>query len=160
MSFAQLIPCFHWLIQKIIGSSGENMLRKWPLKKITEDSRPCGSFFTQVDHLFLATSFSKPVINPADSFTLKISEQLDHWLKSYCQKVNFLLTKSKLFGHNFWTSGQIEPKFEYGKISRIVDLFAKAVCRSKVVNLGEKWLTWAMIYCSLNPEAKLQKNTV
>ena len=27
-------------------------------------------------------------------------------------------------------------------------LFAKAVCRNKVVNLGEKWLTWAIISCS------------
>ena len=26
-------------------------------------------------------------------------------------------------------------------------MFAKAVCRNKVVNLGEKWLTWAIIYC-------------
>ena len=28
-----------------------------------ENSRPSGSFFTQVDHLFLANSFSKQVIN-------------------------------------------------------------------------------------------------
>jgi len=28
-------------------------------------------------------------------------------------------------------------------------LFAKAVFRNKVVNLGEKWLTWAIIYCNL-----------
>ena len=43
--------------------------------------------------------------------------------------------------------------FEYGKICRIDGLFAKAVCKNKVVNLGEKWLTWVTltIYCiSLN----------
>jgi len=32
--------------------------------KSTEDSCPSGSFFTQVDHLFLANSFSKQVIKP------------------------------------------------------------------------------------------------
>ena len=37
--------------------------------------------------------------------------------------------------------------FEYGKIFRIDDLFAKAVCRSKMVNLGEKWLTLSMVIC-------------
>ena len=54
----------------------------------TEDSRPSGSFFTQVDHLFLANSFSKQVINPADFVTLKISDPSDHWFKSYGQKVD------------------------------------------------------------------------
>ena len=44
---------------------------------------------------------------------------------------------------------RLNPNFEYGKICRIDDLFAKAVCRSKVVNLGEKWLTWAIISCIL-----------
>ena len=43
----------------------------------TKDSRPIGSFFTQVDHLFLANSFIKQAINPADFFTLKISEPSD-----------------------------------------------------------------------------------
>ena len=62
--------------------------------KYTVGSRPSGSFFTQVDHLFSANSFSKQVINLADFFTLKISEPSDHWLKSYGQKVNFQSTKS------------------------------------------------------------------
>ena len=35
------------------------------------------------------------------------------------------------------------------KICRIGGLFAKAVCRNKMVNLGEKWLTWAGMFCNL-----------
>ena len=37
----------------------------------TEDSRPRGSFFTQVDHLFLANCSSKQAINLAHLSTLK-----------------------------------------------------------------------------------------
>ena len=55
----------------------------------TDESRPSGSFFTQVDHLFSANSFRNKVIHSADFFTLKISEPSDHCLKSYGQKVNF-----------------------------------------------------------------------
>ena len=39
--------------------------------------------------------------------------------------------------------------FEYGKICRIGGLFAKAVCRNEVVNLGEKWFSWVKIFCIL-----------
>ena len=37
----------------------------------TEDSRSSGSFFTQVDHLFLANCFNKQAINLTDLSTLK-----------------------------------------------------------------------------------------
>ena len=46
-------------------------------KKITEDSRSSGSFFTQVDHLFSTNCFSKPAMNFTDFSTLKILTQSD-----------------------------------------------------------------------------------
>ena len=58
-------------------------------KSSTGHSRPSGSFFTQVDHLFSPNCFSKQAMNRADFFTLKIWTQSDHWLKSYGQKVYF-----------------------------------------------------------------------
>ena len=56
------------------------------------------------------------------------------------QKVNFLAI-------TFQSVNRLISNFEYGKIWRIHGLFAKAVCWNKVVILGEKWLTWAIIYC-------------
>ena len=33
-------------------------------------------------------------------------------------------------------------------------MFAKAVCRNKVVNLGEKWFSWVKIFCILRKGAR------
>ena len=60
---------------------------------ITEHSRPSGSFFTEVDHLFSTNGLSKQAMNHADFFTLKIWTQSDNFLKSYGLKVNFTLIK-------------------------------------------------------------------
>ena len=48
------------------------------------------------------------------------------------QKVNFLAI-------TFQSVNRLSSNFEYGKIRGIGGLFAKAVCKNKVVNLGEKW---------------------
>ena len=69
------------------------------------------NILTQVNHLIFKNCFSKLATNLLDFSILKIWAQSVDWLKSSGQKVNFLLAKSKLFGNNFWTSGQIEPKF-------------------------------------------------
>ena len=37
---------------------------------------------------------------------------------------------------------RLSQNLENRKICRIDGLFAKAVCKTKVVNLGGKWLTW------------------
>ena len=58
-----------------------------------------------------------------------------------------MLTKSHL-AITFDPVVRLNPNFEYGKICRIDDLFAKAVCGSKVVNLGEKWLCWVRMFCT------------
>ena len=65
----------------------------------------------QEDHPLSKYYFRKQALSRADFFTLKIWTQSDHWLKSYGQKVNFLLTKSEVYGHNFWASGQMILKF-------------------------------------------------
>ena len=57
----------------------------------------------------------------ADFSTLKIWYQSDRWLKRYGQKVQ--IWPKKLFGHNFWASGPIDPKFWVWKnlqVSRLV----------------------------------------
>ena len=51
----------------------------------------------------------KQATNHADFSTLQIGDQSVHWLKSYDQKVQ--LCPKPLFGHNFITSGPIDPKF-------------------------------------------------
>ena len=56
------------------------------------------------------------------------------------QKVNFLAI-------TFQPVDRLISNFEYGKIYSISGLFAKAVCRNKVVNLSEKLLIWAIISC-------------
>ena len=70
------------------------------------------------------------------------------------QKVNFLAI-------TFQSVNRLISNFEYGKIWRIHGLFAKAVCWNKVVILGEKWLTWAIIYCnnSLAHSCKIKVNS-
>ena len=67
------------------------------------------------------------------------------------QKVNFLAI-------TFQSVNRLISNFEYGKIWRIHGLFAKAVCWNKVVILGEKWLTWAIIYCRLCGQPIDEKN--
>ena len=52
---------------------------------------------------------SKQAEKHADFSTLKIWDKSDRWLKSYGQKVQILA--KQLFGHNFWASGPIDPKF-------------------------------------------------
>ena len=125
-------------------------LPPWRFQSIlsTEDSRPSGSFFTQVDHLFLANSFSKPGINPADFCTLKISEPSDHWLKSYANKLTFSQQKVNFLAITFEPVVRLSPNFESEKICMIHGLFAKAVCRKQVIHLGEKRSTWARMSCT------------
>ena len=61
---------------------------------------------------------------------------------TFCKlKVNFLAITFKLVD-------RLISNFEYGKIFRISGLFAKPVCRNKVVYLGEKWLSWVRMYCT------------
>ena len=63
------------------------------------------------------------------------------------KKLTFSQPKVNFLAITFQSVNRLISNFEYGKIWRIHGLFAKAVCRNKVVNLGEKWLTWAIIYC-------------
>ena len=62
-------------------------------------------------------------------------------LTSSQQKVNFLAI-------TFQSVNRLISNFQYGKIQRIGGFFAKAVCRNKVVNLGEKWLCWVRMFCT------------
>ena len=79
--------------------SGINILIQQKMKTLTlkvvytEVSHSNGPFVFQPGHLILTNSFSKEVINPADISTSEIWDQSDNWLKSYGQKVNFLLTE-------------------------------------------------------------------
>jgi len=41
---------------------------------------------------------------------------------------------------------RLMPNFEGAKICTFGGLFAKAVCKNKMVNLGEKWLSWVRMY--------------
>ena len=77
----------------------------------TEVLLPTRPFVFQPGHLIFENCISKQAINQADFSTLKILGQSDHWFKSYGQKYNFLLTKSQLFGYNFWTTGPNDLKF-------------------------------------------------
>ena len=49
------------LVEFALEATGEVKLKPVQQEMRTEDSRPSGSFFTQMDHLFLANGFSKPV---------------------------------------------------------------------------------------------------
>ena len=60
----------------------------------TEVSQSKGPFVAQTGHLRFANFISKQAINQEDFSTLKIWDQSYNWLRSYGQKVNFLLTES------------------------------------------------------------------
>ena len=59
----------------------------------------------------------------------------------------------------FKSVSRLSSNFEYEKIRGIGGLFPKAVCENKVVNLGEKRLTWARIFCIQNTSISSKKPT-
>ena len=48
--------------------------------------------------------------------------------------------KVRFLAITFQPVDRLNSNFEFGKICRIGGLFDKAVCRSKVVSLSEKWV--------------------
>jgi len=113
------------------------------------------NILTQLNHfspklttLFLQTALANkpPILQifPYSKFEINLSTG---W-KVIAEKLTFSQQKVNFLAITFQSVNWLISNFEYGKIWGIDGLFAKSVFRNKVVNLGEKWLTWAIISCS------------
>ena len=99
-------------------------------------------FSPKLSTLILQTALAnKPSILQICQYSKFEISLLTDW-KVMVQKLTFCWLKINFLTITFQPVDRLISNFECGKICRIDGLFTKAVCKNKVVNLGEKWLSW------------------